>query len=162
MVCSTSNELRNKMQSQLKWNDINNFNKHLNDCGKNKSFCKDFIEVNLHPTTCNEVKDECKISCSSNNPLERIMNNKVNCCIESPIITFNDKSKPFPEKLFSKRTSFQIQESAVEIDLKCICMKFNGLQDKCEHPDCKNKTECLKWPSPICLPAQNWKKYYYE
>lgn len=41
-------------------------------------------------------------------------------------------------------------------------MKLNGIQDKCEHPDCKDKWKCLSQPSPLCLPAQKWKKYYEQ
>lgn len=41
-------------------------------------------------------------------------------------------------------------------------MKFNGIQEKCNHPDCKNNWKCLNKPSPLCLPALSWKKYYEE
>lgn len=39
-------------------------------------------------------------------------------------------------------------------------MKSNGIDEKCKHPDCKNNKLCFNQPTPMCLPAQNWKKYF--
>jgi len=36
-------------------------------------------------------------------------------------------------------------------------MKFNGIEEECKHPECKQNLKCL---SATCLPAENWKKYY--
>ncbi|XP_025196761.1 uncharacterized protein LOC112595679 [Melanaphis sacchari] len=43
---------------------------------------------------------------------------------------------------------------------KCVCVKFNGLQDSCRHPGCYNKDGCLDNPFPTCSPAQQWKTDY--
>ncbi|XP_003245545.1 uncharacterized protein LOC100575735 [Acyrthosiphon pisum] len=43
---------------------------------------------------------------------------------------------------------------------KCVCVKFNGLQDSCRHPGCYTKDGCLDNPFPTCPPAEQWKLDY--
>ncbi|KAF0760792.1 Uncharacterized protein FWK35_00025312 [Aphis craccivora] len=43
---------------------------------------------------------------------------------------------------------------------RCVCVKFNGLQDSCRHPGCYTKDGCLDNPFPTCPPARQWKIDY--
>ncbi|XP_026819244.1 uncharacterized protein LOC113557901 [Rhopalosiphum maidis] len=43
---------------------------------------------------------------------------------------------------------------------KCLCVKFNGLQDTCKHSGCCTKIGCMKPLFPNCPPARQWKNDY--
>lgn len=47
---------------------------------------------------------------------------------------------------------FQIQ--------KCLCIKFNGLQDTCKHTGCCSRLGCMRPLFPNCPPARAWKNDY--
>lgn len=98
----------------------------------------------------------------------------------SPIPTTDDyKSKLSFEPLFSRRTSFAIYKEVFKVvkeaqqlkiiiiillffiqDQRCTCVKFNGIENECKHPECKQNLKCLTLPLATCSPAENWNKYF--
>ncbi|XP_050059649.1 uncharacterized protein LOC114127714 isoform X3 [Aphis gossypii] len=123
--------------------------KEKNDLHKDKT-------QKTQPRTCQELWKS-GVLCSSINPLERIKCFESGCCLMSPIPTTDDyKSKLLFEPLFSRRTSFAIYKE----DQRCTCVKFNGIENECKHPECKQNLKCLTLPLATCSPAENWNKYF--
>ncbi|XP_050059648.1 uncharacterized protein LOC114127714 isoform X2 [Aphis gossypii] len=126
--------------------------KEKNDLHKDKT-------QKTQPRTCQELWKS-GVLCSSINPLERIKCFESGCCLMSPIPTTDDyKSKLLFEPLFSRRTSFAIYKEVFK-DQRCTCVKFNGIENECKHPECKQNLKCLTLPLATCSPAENWNKYF--
>lgn len=89
-----------------------NDSKHLTTCNSTNSINND---IQKRPTNCQEMKNKCNLLCSTNNPIDRVKYYENGCCVVSPIPTTVDSFKPFVEPLFSKRTSFQYQDTVVEV-----------------------------------------------
>ncbi|XP_060863031.1 uncharacterized protein LOC132939719 [Metopolophium dirhodum] len=145
-----------------------NNNNYSNDKCKIKNNTPAKTEIkNLHkdniqerqPKTCQELWRRCEVLCSSINPLERIKYQGSGCCRMSPIPTTDDFKLLF-EPLFSRRTTFAFYKEVFHVDQRCTCMKFNGIEEECKHPECKQNLKCLSIPLATCSPAENWKKYY--
>ncbi|CAH1737598.1 unnamed protein product [Aphis gossypii] len=127
--------------------------KEKNDLHKDKT-------QKTQPRTCQELWKS-GVLCSSINPLERIKCFESGCCLMSPIPTTDDyKSKLLFEPLFSRRTSFAIYKEVFKVDQRCTCVKFNGIENECKHPECKQNLKCLTLPLATCSPAENWNKYF--
>ncbi|CAI6359262.1 unnamed protein product [Macrosiphum euphorbiae] len=115
---------------------------------------------------CDKEKNPCETGqyykCCTLSPVEPTPLINVNCC---------EKTRPcisnFCTAVKGECNNYDLTPYGKDFVLKtgrliqkCLCIKFNGLQDTCKHTGCCSRLSCMRPLFPNCPPARQWKDDY--